>query len=145
MRKETDMNDFEHDDAARDDGASSGHALRAFVLGAAAGAVFALLYAPASGATTRRYLGRQARDGRRRANVAFQKGVEVMEQGRERLSSAVAEGRSHWNNLKTQAEGAVDEGRGAASRIVEHARQAAGEVEEGINKVSASVRGESAH
>jgi gas vesicle protein len=45
----------------------SGSALLMFLLGAATGATCALLFAPASGTETRRYLGERARDARTNA------------------------------------------------------------------------------
>lgn len=51
-----------------------------FIAGAALGASIAILYAPASGKTTRRYLGDKSRQGRE----AFSKtSREVMDRGRE--------------------------------------------------------------
>lgn len=51
-----------------------------FFAGAAIGASIALLYAPASGADTRRYLGRKANEGKAKASEA---GRDLMERGRE--------------------------------------------------------------
>ena len=50
---------------ARDDGAGAGSVLLAFLLGAVSGAAMALLYAPATGAETREFLGEKAREGAR--------------------------------------------------------------------------------
>jgi len=47
-----------------DRGAGAGTLLLAFLVGAAAGAAVALLYAPASGRETRERLGEKAREGR---------------------------------------------------------------------------------
>ncbi len=52
---------------ARDDGAGAGSVVLAFLVGAVAGAAVALLYAPATGAETREFLGEKAREGRDRA------------------------------------------------------------------------------
>jgi gas vesicle protein len=98
-------------------------ALGAFVLGAAAGAAIALLYAPARGAETRQYLGRRTRDGWRRANEAMESGMEAFESGRSRFSSAMEEGRNRLRNLRHRAEDAVDEGVEAAERFAGSARQ----------------------
>ena len=48
----------------KDDGLGAGAVLLAFIAGAVAGAVVALLYAPATGDETREYLGHRAREGR---------------------------------------------------------------------------------
>ena len=57
-----------------------------FLTGAALGAAIALLYAPQSGADTRRYLGRKARKGREALNDVsedlMEKGRELYDQGR---------------------------------------------------------------
>jgi gas vesicle protein len=50
-----------------------------FVAGAAVGATIALLFAPTSGAETRRAIGRQAQKGRERISDA---GRDVLERGR---------------------------------------------------------------
>ena len=103
---------------------SSGRpALGAFVLGAAAGAAVALLWAPARGAETRQYLTRRTREGLRRANDAMESGLEAIESGRSRLSSAVEEGRSRLRNLRSRAEDALDEGVEAAERFAGSARK----------------------
>jgi gas vesicle protein len=104
----------------------------AFVVGIAVGAAFALLYAPANGATTRTYLSEQARVGQRRANALFRKGRRVVESGRSRLLYAAEQGRECLQNVKEHVEEAVDEGREAASRIAAHGREAVVDVREGI-------------
>jgi gas vesicle protein len=105
-------------------------ALGAFILGAAAGAAFALLYAPATGAETRSYLSRRTRDGLRRANDAMETGLEAIESGRSRMSSAMEEGRARLKNLKTRVQGAVDESIEHAERFASHAREAAADLKE---------------
>ena len=52
---------------ARDEGAGAGSVVLAFLVGAVGGAAVALLYAPATGAETREFLGEKAREGRERA------------------------------------------------------------------------------
>jgi gas vesicle protein len=134
------MKDLEREEDrldSHDNRPAGGHAFGAFVLGAAAGAAIALLYAPASGATTRNYLGRQARDGQRRANKVLTRGFDAFDSGRTRVASAVKEGRTRWQHVKGHAEGALEEGREAAIKIVEHGRQAAGEVKEGFDRIGA--------
>ena len=68
-------------DSTRDD--RSGHGgtvLLAFVIGAMAGAAFALLYAPASGGEMREFLGDKARDAARKAREAARAGREVIKE-----------------------------------------------------------------
>ena len=50
---------------------SAGTMLLAFVVGALAGAVVALLYAPATGRETREFLGEKAREGVRKAKDVY--------------------------------------------------------------------------
>jgi gas vesicle protein len=61
---------------------SAGSVLVAFAVGALAGAVVALMYAPASGEETRRKLAEKARDGRQKLAAAVERGREVYEQVR---------------------------------------------------------------
>jgi len=60
-------------------GAGAGTVLLAFLVGAAAGAAVALLYAPAAGRETRERLSEKAREGARRASDAAQTGRDVIE------------------------------------------------------------------
>jgi gas vesicle protein len=60
-------------------GAGAGTILLAFLVGAAAGAAVALLYAPAAGRETRERLGEKAREGARRAGDAARTGRDVIE------------------------------------------------------------------
>jgi gas vesicle protein len=60
-------------------GAGAGTILMAFLVGAAAGAAVALLYAPAAGRETRERLSERAREGARRASDAARTGRDVIE------------------------------------------------------------------
>ena len=74
---------------------SEGHAgivVAAFLLGAVAGAVTALLAAPATGEATRDVLGKKAREGREKANEAAKQGREFVRRQREHLTDAVDRG-----------------------------------------------------
>ena len=74
---------------------SEGHAgivVAAFLLGAVAGAVTALLAAPATGEETRDVLGKKAREGRDRASKAAKQGRELIRRERENLGKAVDRG-----------------------------------------------------
>jgi gas vesicle protein len=60
----------------------------AFLLGAAAGAAVALLYAPASGADTRRALSERTREGRDRMVDALRQGRGILEEQRDSVVNA---------------------------------------------------------
>jgi gas vesicle protein len=62
-----------------DRGTGAGTLLLAFLVGAAAGAAVALLYAPAAGRETRERLGEKAREGARRAGDAARAGRDVID------------------------------------------------------------------
>jgi len=62
--------------------------LIAFFLGAAAGAAIALLYAPATGADTRRALGERTREGRDRMLDALRQGKGILQEQRDQVISS---------------------------------------------------------
>ena len=78
---------------SRDEGAGAGSILLAFILGAVSGAALALLYAPATGRETREYLGDRAAD-------AAAKGREVINQGRETITTAIERGREAYQQAR---------------------------------------------
>ncbi len=87
---------------ARDEGAGAGSILLAFLLGAVSGAAVALLYAPATGAETREYLGERAREGRERASVLADKSREIINDGRDTLATAIERGREAYQQARTR-------------------------------------------
>lgn len=87
---------------SRDEGAGAGSVLLAFLLGAVAGAAVALLYAPAAGSETREFLGEKAREGRDRAADAAAKGRDMLNQGRETLSTAIDRGREAYQQARVR-------------------------------------------
>lgn len=70
---------------ANENGSGTSNILLAFLLGAAAGAAVALLYAPQSGDRTRRYLSEKAKQGRNQVATAVDRGREAYQQARESL------------------------------------------------------------
>ena len=106
---------------------AKGRVCGVFSMGVAAGAAIAVLYAPASGAATRRLLARRARASRGRATAMFKQGVVVFEEGGARMKSAVQEGRARLERMRAQAGSAFTEGREMAGRFVQHGRRAIGE------------------
>lgn len=87
---------------ARDDGSGAGSVLLAFIIGAVSGAALALLYAPASGEDTRKYVGQKAREGRDRAAEAVEKGREAVKESREALAHAIERGREAYQQARRE-------------------------------------------
>ena len=87
---------------AADEGAGAGNVLLAFLVGALGGAAVALLYAPKSGRETREYLGEKARESRVRAADAAAKGREVLNQGRETITTAIERGREAYQQARSR-------------------------------------------
>jgi len=67
---------------AHDRDSQAGAIMLAFIVGAVAGAAVALLWAPASGAETRRKLGDAVEKGVERGKDALEKGKDAFEQAR---------------------------------------------------------------
>jgi len=84
-----------------DNGAAAGSVMLAFIVGAAAGAAVALLYAPKTGRETREILGERAREGRGRAAEAAAKGREAIGRGRETVASALERGRDAYQQARS--------------------------------------------
>ena len=92
---------------ARDDAGGSGVVLVAFMLGAITGAAVALLYAPASGSDTRRFLGDRAKEGKDLAYDAASKGREFVNRQKETLTNAIERGKEAYERARGgQEEGA---------------------------------------
>ena len=85
---------------SNDNGAGS--VLMAFVLGAAAGAAIALLYAPATGEETRRRLKDKARASREKAEGLAREGREFLGRQRENLGAAVERGREAFDQARKE-------------------------------------------
>lgn len=83
-------------------GSSAGSVLAAFILGAAAGAAVALLYAPASGEETRKKLAEKAREGRKRAEEFSREGREFVNRQRDNIVSAVERGREAFEQARKE-------------------------------------------
>ena len=69
---------------SKDETGGAGMVMLAFLVGAIGGAALALLYAPAAGADTRRFIGEKARQGKDRATDAIEKGVEAFNEAHRR-------------------------------------------------------------
>jgi gas vesicle protein len=88
---------------AKDESGGPGSIMLAFLLGAAAGAAVALLYAPQTGDETRRFLGDKAREGRQRASEFAGKASDAFSQGREQLTHAVERGREAYQQARRES------------------------------------------
>jgi gas vesicle protein len=84
------------------DGTSSGTVLVAFTLGALAGAVVALLYAPATGEETRRKISEKAREARERAEAAAREGTEAFRRHRDTVTDAIDRGREVFEQVRKE-------------------------------------------
>ena len=84
---------------AQDD-MEAGGILVAFVAGAAVGAAVALLFAPAAGGDTRRYLNDRAREGRDRAAEAARRKAEAVNRVRQNLTAAFDRARQQAQTAK---------------------------------------------
>ena len=85
---------------ANEQGSEAAHVLLAFLVGAAAGAAIALLYAPASGKETRDFLNEKARQSRDKAAEAAKKAREAINRQRESLGSALERGREAYRESR---------------------------------------------
>lgn len=85
---------------SREDSGNSAVVLMAFMLGAVTGAAVALLYAPQSGAETRRLLGDKAREGKDLAGDAARQGREFVERQRDHFGAAVERGKEAYERAR---------------------------------------------
>ena len=81
---------------SNEQGIGAGGVLMAFAVGAAVGAAFALLFAPATGEETREYLGQRTREGRDRAAEAARRGREAVSRQRDHLATAFERAREQY-------------------------------------------------
>ena len=102
----------------------SGNALLMFLLGAATGATCALLFAPASGIQTRRYLGERARDASTGASSAATKARDAMQQGRQAAVATIDEWRPAVNAVVDTGRQAIEQGKQVISSAVAQGREA---------------------
>ena len=85
-------------------GSSAGTIVMAFAIGALAGAVVALLYAPAAGEETRRKLAQRAREARDRAEELAREGREFVNRQRDNVAAAVERGREAFDQARQGAQ-----------------------------------------
>jgi gas vesicle protein len=85
-----------------DKDSSVGTVIAAFAVGAVAGAVIALLLAPASGEETRRKLMDKAREGRRRLDELAHEGGEIVRERGEQVVSAIEKGREAFQRTREE-------------------------------------------
>lgn len=82
---------------SREARSGGGELTLAFLLGAAAGAAVALLFAPATGRETREFLGQKAREGQDKAGALVR---EAWNQERETLVTAIERGRDAFEQVR---------------------------------------------
>ena len=102
----------------------SGSSLLMFLLGAAAGATCALLFAPASGDETRRYLGNRARDAQGNASAAAARAREAVQQGKQAAVTTIDEWRPAVNAVVDSGRQAIEQGKQVISSAVNQGRDA---------------------
>ena len=68
----------------------------AFLVGAAAGATLALLFAPASGQEAREFLGEKAKEGQDKATELARQGRDTFTRQKEHIVSAIERGREAY-------------------------------------------------
>lgn len=83
---------------------SVGDVLLAFLLGAAAGAAVALLFAPAPGEQTREFLTQRARERSDRATELAKEGREAWSRQRDALTTAFERGREAFEQARKSEE-----------------------------------------
>ena len=83
---------------------NSGTLMGAFVIGALAGAVVALLFAPSTGEEAREFLGQKAREGKAKARDAMDQGREYYNSQRENLATAVERGREAFEQARERGD-----------------------------------------
>jgi gas vesicle protein len=81
-----------------------GDVLLAFLIGAAAGAAVALLFAPVPGERTREFLTQKARERRDEAADLARQGREAWERQRDALATAFERGREAFEQAKESKE-----------------------------------------
>jgi gas vesicle protein len=90
----------------KDEGYGSGAVLLSFLLGGVVGAGLALLLAPQSGVETRRKIKELADDIKEKTN-------EYIIETKEKVSSAVGEGKGYYEEKKSLIKSAIDAGKEA--------------------------------
>lgn len=96
---------------------STGTVLLAFLVGGVVGAGLALLFAPSSGAETRRKIRETGEDVKRKTEEFLSESRErigeFVDNGRERIGELVESGRDSLTNLSASLKNLVEEGRKA--------------------------------
>jgi len=102
----------------------TGSALLMFLLGAATGATCALLFAPASGSDTRRYLGDRAKDARTNASAAAARARDAVQQGKQAAVTTIDEWRPAVNAVVDSGRQVIEQGKQVISSAVNQGRDA---------------------
>ena len=102
----------------------SGSGLLMFLLGAATGAACALLFAPAAGTDTRRYIGDRARDAQNGASAAAAKARDAVQQGKQAAITTIDEWRPAVNAMVDSGRQVIEQGKQVISSAVNQGRDA---------------------
>jgi gas vesicle protein len=102
----------------------SGNGLLMFLFGAATGAACALLFAPATGSDTRRYLGDRARDARSGASTAASKARDAVQQGKQAAITTIDEWRPAVNDMVDSSRQVIERGKQVITSAVNQGREA---------------------
>jgi gas vesicle protein len=102
----------------------SGNGLLMFLLGAATGAACALIFAPATGTETRRYLGARARDAQSGASTAAAKARDAVQQGKQAAITTIDEWRPAVNDMVDSGRQVIERGKQVISSAVAQGRDA---------------------
>jgi len=102
----------------------NGNGMLMFLLGAAAGATCALLFAPASGSETRRYLGNRARDAQGNASSAAARARDAIQQGKQAAITTIDEWRPAVNDMVDSGRQVIERGKQVISSAVAQGREA---------------------
>ena len=102
----------------------TGNGLLMFLLGAATGAACALLFAPAAGTDTRRYLGDRARDAQSGASAAAAKARDAVQQGKQAAITTIDEWRPAVNAVVDSGRQVIEQGKQVISSAVNQGRDA---------------------
>ena len=87
---------------SKDNEVVAANMILAFLVGAAAGAAVALLFAPTTGREAREFLSEKAREGQDKAAELARQGRDVLNRQRDTLASAIERGREAYQQAAAE-------------------------------------------